>query len=71
MSPLQLKQMSLEEKLQAMEALWDDLCRQEEQLASPAWHGDVLEERVASLGRGDEIPEDWEAAKEAIKKDLS
>jgi len=62
--------MSLEEKLQAMEALWDDLCRREEQLVSPDWHGDVLEERAASLARGGEIPEDWEAAKEAIKKDL-
>jgi hypothetical protein len=70
MPPLDLNQMSLEEKLETMEALWDDLCRQEEQLASPGWHGDILEKRAASLDRGEEMPEDWETAKEAIKKDL-
>jgi hypothetical protein len=34
-SNLPLKTMSVEEKLQAMESLWDDLCANAESMASP------------------------------------
>ncbi|MFM7361965.1 MAG: addiction module protein [Cyanobium sp.] len=37
--------MSVDDKLQAMELLWADLCRNPEQVASPAWHDEVLRQR--------------------------
>ena len=42
---LNLKDMTTEEKLQAMELLWDDICRNAPDFSSPAWHGDILQER--------------------------
>ncbi|TAK72117.1 MAG: addiction module antitoxin RelB [Betaproteobacteria bacterium] len=62
-STLLLEKMSVEEKLQAMESLWDDLCSKAGGMASPAWHEDVLAEREAMQKRGEDRFEDWEAAK--------
>ena len=65
-----LQDMTVEEKLQAMESLWDDLCARPGQVPSPAWHGDVLTEREAASQRGDEQFEDWEAAKRKIDQSI-
>lgn len=58
--PLPLSEMTLEEKLAAMEALWDDLSRNPETLESPAWHEDVLRERQGRLASGEASFMDWE-----------
>jgi len=42
---LRLAEMSVDDKLQAMEQLWADLSQNPEHLASPAWHGEVLRSR--------------------------
>ena len=70
-STLPLEKMSVEEKLQAMELLWDDLCRQAGGVASPDWHEDILMQRQASVQRGEDQFEDWEAAKRSIKTRVS
>ena len=70
-STLPLEKMSVEEKLQAMESLWDDLCNRAGGITSPAWHGDVLAEREAMHERGDDAFEDWEDAKRNIKNKVS
>ncbi len=70
-STLPLEKMSVEEKLQAMESLWDDLCGKAGAVSSPAWHEDVLAERDAMQKRGDDQFEDWEAAKGNIRTKAS
>ena len=40
---LPLKEMTLQEKLDAMESLWEDLVRTPEAIESPAWHKEVLD----------------------------
>ncbi len=40
-----LDDVTVEDKLSAMELLWDDLCRTPEVIPSPAWHGDILQAR--------------------------
>jgi hypothetical protein len=45
--------MTVEDKLLAMEALWDSLSRHPDAMESPAWHGEVLAERLAALERGE------------------
>ena len=70
-STLPLEKMSVEEKLQAMESLWDDLCSKAGVMPSPAWHEDVLAERQAMQERGDDHSEDWDAAKRNIRNKLS
>ena len=46
---LNLKEMTTEEKLQAMEMLWDDLCRNIPESLSPQWHAEVLREREGRI----------------------
>lgn len=41
------------ERLQAMEQLWDALCREAEQVPSPSWHADVLADRKERAERGE------------------
>lgn len=67
---LPLKEMTVEEKLQLMETLWDDLSRNAEQVQPPAWHVEEIAEREAAVARGEERFEDWEAAKQRIEKDI-
>lgn len=69
--PLPLSEMTLEEKLQAMEALWDDLSRNPEILESPSWHEEVLREREQRLSAGEERFVDWEQAKADIRRRIS
>ncbi|MDE3118899.1 MAG: addiction module protein [Nitrospirota bacterium] len=68
---LPLKDMTLQEKLAAMESLWEDLARTPEAIESPAWHKEVLEERLRLLAEGKTQLIDWETAKEALRKKLS
>ena len=60
--------MTKAEKLQAMEELWRDLSKPEEEFESPAWHGDVLKERETNLREGKDEFIPWEQAKEELRK---
>jgi hypothetical protein len=67
---LPLEEMSVEEKLQVMETLWDDLSRQGGKLQPPNWHGEELARREADMTRGEETFEDWETAKQSIEQTI-
>ncbi len=64
----EIKSMSREEKLKVMEALWEDLSRDEEKLASPDWHGDALRETEKRVTAGEEDRVDWSDAKKELRK---
>jgi hypothetical protein len=66
---LPLDQMTTEEKLQAMEALWADLTRTAEQFESPAWHEQVLREREQAAKSGKDTFIDWETAKQQLREE--
>ena len=63
---LPIDQMTLAEKLLAMEALWDDLCRREAGLPVLQWHQDLLDERERLVRDGKAQFHDWETAKRRI-----
>ncbi len=67
---LPLDKMTTAEKLRAMEALWADLTRREEELESPAWHEHVLKERESRVQSGQEAFIDWETAKKQLRDKL-
>ncbi len=67
---LQLDKMSLADKLQTMETLWDDLCHHVHDIAVPEWHHEVLAVREADLLEGKDRFSDWEAAKETIRESV-
>jgi len=60
--------MSREEKLRAMEALWEDLCREESQFDSPAWHAKALRQTEQLVKEGKAKFSDWAVAKERIRR---
>ena len=45
--------MSVTERLQAIDQLWDSLYPHGDEIPSPDWHGDVLAERKARAQRGE------------------
>ncbi|MCF8078844.1 MAG: addiction module protein [Desulfobacterales bacterium] len=47
-----LDEMTSEDKLAAMERLWEDLCRNPESVPSPTWHEDVLLAREKQVQEG-------------------
>jgi hypothetical protein len=63
---INIDQMTLEEKLRAMEALWDNLCRREEDVPIPQWHKTLLDERELLIEQGKAQFTDWETAKKRI-----
>ena len=68
---LPLNEMTVSEKLQLMEAIWEDLGRNSDALDSPEWHKDVLDERERRVASGEAHFSDWEQAKTDIRKRLS
>ena len=68
---LPLKDMTLQEKLAAMETLWDDLARTPESVESPSWHKDILEERRDRIAEGKAHFVDWDTAKKEIRSKTS
>ena len=57
------------EKLAAMEILWRDLSANAAEFTSPAWHGDVLDSRLAQPSSKPRLPLD--AAIEDVKDRLN
>lgn len=68
---LPLSEMTISEKLEVMETLWEDLSRNADALESPEWHASVLEEREKKIASGEAIFTDWEQAKKDIRKRVS
>jgi hypothetical protein len=68
---LQIEQMTIEEKLRAMEELWDDLRTRAENVPMPQWHKDLLDERERLIETGEAQFEDWETAKKRITERTS
>ena len=64
----QIHQMPLHEKLLVMEAIWEDICRDEDHLEVPQWHKDILDERERLVAEGKAQFIDWEDAKKQIKE---
>jgi hypothetical protein len=65
---LHLDEMTVAEKLAAMELLWDDLSRTPEVIESPEWHKTILEDRRRRIVEGEAQFVDWEKAKAEILK---
>jgi len=47
-----IESMSVSEKLQTMESLWDSLLDEKTEVASPQWHEQVLAARTAKIADG-------------------
>lgn len=68
---LPLNEMSVEEKLETMETIWESLSANPEAIESPAWHEEELRVREAGVASGQAKFVDWEKAKEEIRRQTS
>jgi hypothetical protein len=64
----EIQHLSREEKLRVMEAIWEDLSKEGQEIESPAWHQEALQETAQRLKSGDEKTVDWHAAKKELRK---
>jgi hypothetical protein len=68
---LPLDEMTDEDKLQTMEALWESLSADPAAIESPAWHEEELRERERKIASGEAKFIDWEKAKADIRRRTS
>ena len=63
-----IENLSLQEKMTAMELIWRDLSAEPVSFTSPEWHGVVIADRLAtpSPGRGLPLNEARQAVREAF-----
>lgn len=62
-----LDKMTVAEKLELLEKLWENLSQRPENIPSPDWHGDVLAERARAVREGRTHFEAWEDVKRQLQ----
>ena len=67
---LPLHEMTIQEKLALMESIWEDLSRSPDAIELPAWHKEILDERLQKAAEGTARFVDWEEAKARIREKL-
>jgi hypothetical protein len=65
MTTAYIQKLSKEEKLELMEAIWEDLSKTG--IATPAWHEHALKETEKRVSEGLEQPADWKEAKAQLR----
>jgi tetrahydromethanopterin S-methyltransferase subunit B len=68
---LSVEKMSIEEKIQTMETIWDDLCNKADSISSPPWHAKVLNDRENGISHREDVFIDWNSAKKNIEDSIS
>jgi putative addiction module component (TIGR02574 family) len=66
MSIAEIRRLPLNEKIQIMEALWEDLRAHNEALPVPVWQRDILDDRRKAVEDGSEKVLDWDSVKNAL-----
>ncbi|MDF7799472.1 addiction module protein [Pontiellaceae bacterium B1224] len=65
MKTIDIEKLSQEEKLELMEAIWENLSKTE--VSAPAWHEQALKETEERVSKGLEQPVDWKEAKNQLR----
>jgi len=62
----EIQQLPLTEKLQIMEAIWEDLRLQADQVPVPQWHKDLLDARRKAVDENREEILEWDEIKHSL-----
>lgn len=60
--------MTVAEKLEVIDLIWEDLSKDPADVPSPEWHGDALRRTEEALATGTDRFIDWEEAKKLLKE---
>lgn len=66
MSVAEIRRLPLDQKLEIMEALWEDLRSHVQQSPVPDWHKNTLDQRRKALEEGREKVLNWDDVKNQI-----
>lgn len=64
---LPLDKMTVEEKLDLIDQIWENLSSNAEDVPMPAWHAELLREREQRLREGKAGFTDWDEAEREIR----
>ena len=65
---LDLQTMSREQKLKALQEIWEDIAGDDQSLESPCWHAQLRQETADRVRDGREGVHDWEEANEELRR---
>ena len=68
---LPLEKMTVAEKLEVIDTVWEDLRKNAEAIPTPDWHRQILESRRKAFERGEIGYTDWEDAKAENRRRVS
>lgn len=60
----EILKLSLQEKIMAVEAIWDNIAEQADQIPVPEWHKQIIEERLQGFDPA--LGKTWEEVKASI-----
>jgi putative addiction module component (TIGR02574 family) len=63
-----IRKLPVREKLQIMEALWEDLRSEVQEESIPDWHKELLDSRRKAVEEGKEKILDWDEVKDSLGK---
>ena len=63
----QIPNLSIADKLVAMEALWSSLHQTFEEADPPDWHQEILNHRMELIQSGAAVYEDWKQVKQQLR----
>ena len=49
----EIEKMTLEQKLEVMELLWKSISEKAEEVPTPAWHEEIVAERLSKIDKGE------------------
>ena len=65
---IKLDGLTVAQKMQLLEHIWDDLSRESGDVRSPGWHAAVLAERKRQIEAGEMPISNWSDAKERLMR---
>jgi putative addiction module component (TIGR02574 family) len=63
--------LSVDEKLDYLQSLWNRITASPDAVTVPAWHRDVLDERLRDLRDTPDAGDTWKVVQERLRKGLS
>ena len=63
-----LARMSVEEKIDYVQSLWDRIAASPDTIPVPDWHREILDERLKDLEANPQAGDSWEAVQERLRK---
>ena len=64
----EIEQMTLKQKLEAMELLWKSISQKPDQVPSPEWHREIVADRIAKIDKGEAKFLSIEEARQRLQK---